>query len=203
MANDDKPFGLRPVRHLNGSPWNGAVNKYVIASGTTIVTGLYVGDPVVKVNTGGNSAGVPAVTVATVGDGNLITGVVVGFEPDYDDLNHNYITANVATTSDRYVYVCDDPDVIFEIQDDGAATLAVTDILGLNAVLIATHTGATNGYISGMELDTDSDAPGADASNQLLVLRAAEKPGNDAGVANCIWEVLINMHSLRTPALGV
>lgn len=203
MANSDKPFGLRPVRHLNGSPWNGATNKYVVPSGTTITNGLYVGDAVLKLNTGANSAGVPAITAATVGDGQYITGVVVGFEPDYDNLNHNYITANVATTSDRYVYVCDDPDVIFHIQDDGAATLAVTDIVGLNAVLIATHTGATNGYISGMELDTNSDAPDADPSNQLLVLRAAELQGNTAGSANCIWEVLINMHSLRTPATGV
>jgi hypothetical protein len=45
MANPTGPFGLRPVRHKNGAPWNGAtVPVYCSAS---YATALYVGDPVV------------------------------------------------------------------------------------------------------------------------------------------------------------
>ena len=44
MANANKPFGLKPVSYLNGSPYNGQARLYSVASGNA--TALYVGDPV-------------------------------------------------------------------------------------------------------------------------------------------------------------
>jgi len=49
MANTDAPFGLRPIRHRNGAPYNGAFNHYYVAS--SYATALFVGDPVVKTGT--------------------------------------------------------------------------------------------------------------------------------------------------------
>ena len=94
-----------------------------------------------------------------------------------------------------------DPDVIFQIRDDGEAALAASHV-GLNANLISTHSGSTTTGLSGFELDTNSDPPAADASNQLLILGLADVEDNSIGV-HAVWEVLIYMHSLRTAALGV
>ena len=206
MANVDSPFGLRPVRHRNGAPYNGAANPYYIAS--TYATALFIGDAVIKVAGGSNTAKVDAAGVgtfdigelaniesATVGDGNRITGVIVGFAPLPNDLDKQYNPASTA----RVALVCDDPDVIFEIQADGAIPAAS---MGLNAVLIATHSGDTATGLSGMELDTTSDAPAADASNQLLILNAARRADNDTTLAHAKVEVMINQHTQNQGTVG-
>jgi len=206
MANQDTPFGLRPIRHRNGAPYNGAANPYYIAS--SYGTALFIGDPVIKVAGGSNSAAVsaagmgdfpigtlPSIEKATAGDTNRITGVIVGFAPLPDNLTQQY---NPAST-ERVALVCDDPDVIFEIQADGAVPAAS---MGLNAVLIYTHSGSTVSGLSGVELDTTSDAPDADASNQLLILRGANIPDNDVTLTHCKVEVLINQHTQNQGTVG-
>ena len=206
MANQDTPFGLRPIRHRNGAPYNGAANPYYIAS--SYGTALFIGDPVIKVAGGSNSAAVsaagmgdfpigtlPSIEKATAGDTNRITGVIVGFAPLPDNLTQQY---NPAST-ERVALVCDDPDVIFEIQADGAVPAAS---MGLNAVLIYTHSGSTVSGLSGVELDTTSDAPDADASNQLLILRGANIPDNDVTLTHCKVEVLVNQHTQNQGTVG-
>lgn len=199
MANQDTPFGLRPVRYLNGTPWNGQARQYYVPA--TDNTAIYIGDCVVQVGDSndneifGNPPGsLMEVTRATVGDGNLITGVVVGVMPATADS----LTYRAAST-ERVLLVCDDPDVIFEIQADGTIT---ADTIGLNAVLIDTHSGSTVTGRSGTELDTTSDVPAADASNQLYILGLAKKQNNEIG-ANSVLEVLINQHTSVRPALGI
>ena len=206
MANKDTPFGLRPIRHRNGAPYNGAANPMYIAS--TYATALFVGDPVIKVAGGSNTSAVkvpgagsfnvgtiPSIEKATAGDGNRITGVIVGFSPDPTNLGRNY---NPAST-ERVALVCDDPDVIFEIQADGAIPAAS---VGLNAVLIYTHSGDTTTGLSGVELDTTSDVPAADASNQLLILRAVNREDNDTTLSHAKVEVLINQHTENQGTVG-
>jgi hypothetical protein len=46
-----------------------------------------------------------------------------------------------------------------------------------------------------------SDAPAADASNQLFILQAADIEDNELGTRT-VWEVLINTHRLRASATG-
>lgn len=203
MANIDSPFGLRPVRHKSGAPYNGAVNAYYIPS--SYGTALFVGDPVVKTGTsntaavkvpGGGSFGIgtlPEINKTAAGDissgsTNLITGVIVGFAANPDNLGSKHNPAN----TERVAYVCDDPDMVFEIQADGAVPAAS---MGLNAVLIYTHAGSTFTGLSGAELDTTSDAPAADASNQLLIVRAVNREDNDTTLTHAKVEVLINAHT--------
>lgn len=201
-TNTDTPFGLRPVRYRDGSPYNGAVNPYYINS--SYGTALYIGDPVVKVAGGSNAAAVggfpigtlPEIQKATAGDGNAITGVIVGFAPLPTNLGLQYNTAS----TERVAYVCDDPNVVFEIQADGA--IAATDV-GLNAVLIYTHSGSTVTGRSGAELDTTSDPPAADASNQLTILRVVNRADNYAATANTKVLVAINQHTELTGAIGI
>lgn len=201
MANSDAPFGLRPMRHRNGAHYNGAANPYYVPS--SYGTALFIGDPVVKTGTSNTSAvgefqpgTLPEVNKATAGDGNAITGVVVGFKSPTPEDNDNVY--NPAST-ERIALVCDDPDVVFEIQADG--TLAATDV-GLNAVLIYTNSGDTNTGLSGVELDTTSDVPAADASNQLTIQRFVNRGDQEIG-ANSVVEVKINNHTEVHGAIGI
>lgn len=205
MANLDSAFGLRPIRHRNGAPYNGAFNSYYVPS--TYATALFIGDPVVKTGTsntaevsapGAGKFGIgtlPEINKATAGDGNPITGVIVGFAPISTNLNLNYNTASTA----RIVYVCDDPDVVFLIQADGA--IAAADV-GLNAVLIYTNAGSTVSGLSGVELDTTSDVPAADASNQLTIQRVYNSETNEAASAWTHVEVKINQHTEANNVIG-
>ena len=206
MANTDAPFGLRPIKHKGGAPYTGAANPYYIPS--TYATALFIGDPVIKTGTANTAevtepgagtfipGSLPEINKAAAGDGNAITGVIVGFSPDPDNLSRSY---NPAST-ERIAYVCDDPDVIFEIQADGA--IAATQV-GLNAVLIYTNAGSTTTGLSGVELDTSSDAPAADASNQLTILRVVNRTDNEAGSANTKVEVKINQHTESNNVIGI
>jgi hypothetical protein len=197
MANVDAPFGLKPVRHLNGMSWNGHTEKMYVSANDA--TALFVGDAIVGDATTANreTTGLyPTIKAATVGNGNYILGVVISFDPDPDDLTSKHRAAS----TERYVNVCMDPDVIFYIADDGAAA-PTKNTPGANAVLIGTHAGSTATGLSGMELDMNSDAPAEDASNQLLILKRANIESNILG-ARAIWEVLINLHSLRATGDG-
>ena len=203
MANTDNPFGLKPIKHLNGNPWNGQTRKYLCEDGYS--TALYIGDPVALTGTApadDASGYYPAIQKATAGNGNPILGVIVSFDQvDCDGVPHDDIYRPLSTK--RYANVCVDPDVIYIIQDDGAAVLT-GDECTENAVLIYTHLGSTTTGMSGAELDCASDAPDADESNQLLILGVHEKEGNALGI-HCIWEVIISCHAFRcqTGILGV
>lgn len=198
MANIDSPFGLKPLRHKSGAPYNGAVNPYYIPA--SYGTALFVGDPVVKTGTSNTAAvtvpgagkfgigTMPEINKATAGDANAVTGAIVGFTALPSDLNKNY---NPAST-ERVAWVCDDPDIIFEIQADGAVAAAS---MGLNAVFIYTHSGSTSTGLSGVELDTTSDVPAADASNQMIIIRAANREDNDTTITHAKVEVLLNNHT--------
>ena len=81
--------GFRPVKHMNGSPYNGQVNRYMISVSDTQVTN--VGD---FVQLSDNPALVDASegvypAVERIGSGSAvpIVGVIVGFAVDYSHLN--------------------------------------------------------------------------------------------------------------------
>lgn len=206
MANVDNPHGLRPIGKY-GADFIGLANPYYVPA--SYATALFVGDAVVKTGTSNTAAvtgipghpdyiigALPEINLVTVGDGNAITGVVVGFAPLPTDLSKNYNPASTA----RVVLVLDDPYAIFEIQADGAVPAAS---IGLNAVLIATHAGSTVTGLSGLELDTTSDVPAADASNQLTILRMFNAVDNEA---NATWNrvvVKINNHTEAHGVIGI
>lgn len=200
MANIDQPFGLRPVRYRNGSPWTGAFKHYYVPS--TDANDIFIGDPVVIVGDANDNEvlGFPAgtlseVTIGAAGDGVAITGVCVGVLPATRS-STIYRAASVETV----IKVVDDPNVVFEIQDDGGGT-PTNDWVGLNANLVA-GTGVASTGMSGWELDGGtSDGPDADASNQLFILGLAPRQDNAVG-DNAVWEVLINQHTYQ-PASGL
>jgi hypothetical protein len=159
---------------------------------------MFMGDPVDLAGSADTAGVCPTVIKATAGDGNHIYGVITAFEPDPDNLSLVHRTAS----TNRYCYVCIDPDVVFEIQACSGAILAYTGV-GLNAVLIFTHSGSTVTGMSGAEMDSGAtDAPAADASNQFLIMGLVDRADNDISAVNAKWEVLINLHRLRATGDG-
>jgi len=183
MANVDRVNGLLPVKHLNGAPYNGAVNRYYVPAGNA--TPICVGDAVVSAGSA-DANGVADVARAAAGD--AIRGVVVGIEPETDEG-----LAFIAASTAGYVLVADAPDIIFEIQEDsGGAALAVTNV-GQNADIVVGTPDTIVGR-SAMELDS-STAVGATA--QLRILGLSQREDNAIG-DNAKWLVLINEHELKS-----
>lgn len=200
MANKDARFGLTPIKHRNGAPYNGATRTYFVPS--TYAVALFVGDPVIKTGTanttaveGHNIATLPEINKATAGDGNALTGVIVSFGANG---NNQDITHNPAST-ERIVNVADDPDLLFIIQADAGGTLTAADV-GQNANVIFTHAGSTSTGQSGVELDASATA--ADQSNQLTIQRLFDVEGNTVDSFG-IWEVKINQHTETANTIGI
>lgn len=189
MANVDSAFGLMPVRYASGAPYTGACNRYYVPASDG--TALFRGDPVILAGSA-DANGVPDVTRATAGSAGRITGVVVGV------VNDASITGKHRPASTAgYVLVADDPNLLFEIQDDSVGgNLAATDI-GLNADL-ASGTGSTVTGLSGFELDTSTKA--TTATLQLRIEGLVQRPDVEVG-ANTKALVRINLPT-QTGAAG-
>lgn len=181
MANADVVKGAKPVYHPSGRI---PTRVYNIPSSDGTAT--FVGD-FVKSHGSADSNGVPTVIQAAATD--TIRGVIVHFIPNPDALGTNYRLASTA----RYCVVADDPQTVFEIQEDAdGGALAATDV-GLNADIVVGSGNTTTG-LSGMELDT-SDKKSATA--QLRILGFVQRPDNVIG-ANAKVLVKINEHELSS-----
>jgi hypothetical protein len=192
---------MRPIRHRNGAPYNGAVNPYYVNAGYG--TALFIGDPVDIVAGGSNAAAIDVPGAGHFPIGTLpeieasaaaaiMIGVIVSFAAVPTDLE----TVHSKASTEGVAMVCDDPDVIFEIQSDG--TMAATE-MGLNASIIVAAGDATTG-LSGVELDSTTEA--TTAGLELKILRAVNREDNDITTANGRMEVLINLHRLSQGTVG-
>ncbi len=190
MANVDQPSGFTPVRHLNGNPYNGQFNMYFVTDGNA----MYIGDAI-KTAGSGDTLGKYG-TVVRAAAGNAIRGVVIGFS------NTPYLAANVEDLSmayrlasvDMYVAVADDPDLIFEAQEDNLADTLIADDVGSIVNLVATAGSSLTG-ISGMEID--SSEGGQTASKTFLVMGLVDRPDNALG-SYAKWNVYPLLHELRS-----
>lgn len=190
MANADAAFGFRAVNQDGSACTNFQVHKYYVPS--TDSTALYKGDPVIIAGSA-DAAGVPTVTRATAGSGAYVTGVVVDFDPvtgvSSPNLGRTYRPASTA----MYVWVADDPDQLFEIQEDSdTSTLAAANV-GQNADFII-GTGSTVTGMSATELDSST----ANTTNtlQCRIERLAPREDNAIG-AQANWIVRFNLHQKR------
>ena len=128
MANLNAPRGLSPVGTITGAPWNQQGTLFAIASDAS---NTYAIGDVVKVAGSSDATGIPYVTKAATTDTPV--GVIVGIrvaDPGVSlvgttlALNTIYLPLNSGT---RYVYVVDDPNVIFEVEGD-ATGVAAADV---------------------------------------------------------------------------
>ena len=188
MANPTGAFGLRPVRKVDGSPFNGGTIPCYIAS--TYAVALFVGDPVLITATTADrdtTGRYPSIAVSAGVDADMIFGVIDSFEPLKTDLSKTY---NPAST-ERIANVIIDQNVIYQIRGDGGGTVD-KNMTGANAAMIATASGSTSSGLSGFHLDEGTTtAPQEDQSLPLVILGRADNPGETLA-DNTLWEVLIN-----------
>ena len=197
MANLDAPYGLRPLRFISGAPYNGAVTKY--RKEASVILGI--GDPVVLTGSssqaGTNGAlkdGIPLVTRASAASGT-ITGVVMFVDHDAATIGKAHEVLHMAAADTGDVYIADNPDLIFSIQEDSDGNSLVVDDVG-EGVDIVVADADTNTSLSNVEIDSSTSAAQIGNADQLRVMRLVEREDNTLA-ANAEWEVLINEHSYR------
>jgi hypothetical protein len=201
MANVIGPRGFVPSRYLDGSAWNGATSMYCIPSTDGSV--FSVGDAV-KSAAGADANGICYVQKAAGTD--TVRGVVLGVIPANPggtslvgvtlDLANQQIPATKA--KDYYVFVADDPQILFEIQDDGLAALTATASNKNASFTVANPT--TPQQISASVLSTASVA--TTNTLNLKIFGLVQKPNNAFGV-NANWLIKFNQHELQGGTAGV
>lgn len=190
MASSATPYGLRPVNLLGGQSNTHGMRLYKIASG--YATAIYKGD-LVKLVIGGTIEKDTGTTTATA------VGVFLGVEytdPTTKQLFHKESWPASTVASNAMAYVCDDPDMLFEIQAD--------DTLGQNAVganfaIVQGAGNATTG-VSGVSLDASTGA--ATATLPLRCVDYVNRPGSALGDAKTDVIVRLNTHFNRS-ATGI
>ena len=191
MANPTGGFGLKPVRHFDGSPWNGNTVPCFVSGDYAVA--MYIGDPIAISATAAeddttNTHYYPKINVSAGTDGVLVLGCVVRFDPNPDNLTHIYRPAS----TERIAHCCFDPTVVYQIRGCGGGTPA-SDWIRRNALMTA-GTSSTITGLSGFMLDEGTaTAPAADLTNPLLIVGVADMPNNEFG-DNVIWEVMLNTH---------
>lgn len=191
MANTSKINGLRPVKHLNGSPYNGQSNLYYIASAADEIL---VGD-MLKLGGTADAYGNPTADLATT---EVPIGVVVGIMQSKFDPGGKLTTgavsldlpaaAQIAASGAGYVLVADSPDVVMEVETSNG-TPAVTDV-GLNAT-VANGSRSSSTVTSPLTLDVGTVA--TTATLNLRLLGFSQKVGNEVGASAKVL-VMFNRH---------
>lgn len=193
MANADTPFGLRPVAHQSGAAYNGAFRTYNIPA--TDATAVFIGDPVKLAGTASTVNGIVYTDVAQAATGNVVTGVVVGFAPSPTDLSSRHRAAS----TQRLVYVADDPDLVFEIQEVSGGTALTSAAVGLNADFVV-GSGSTTTAMSGVELNNATEA--TTNTLDLKIMALVQREDNDFG-EHAKFLVRINRHQYANQVAGL
>ena len=203
MATTATPYGFKPLNHIGGTPYAGAVRHISIASG--FGTNIFNGS-IVTLLTGGTIA---VVTTTGAASANVfpagVIGVFVGCT--YTDptsknktFSNHWPTGTVA--SDAMAYVVDDPNALFMVQGDGPLAQAK---LGKNAHLAAAQTTSTGSTTTGNS-DTALDATTAvTAAFAFRVVDFVEGPGSTVGDAftDVIVKFNAGVHSYNNTTGGV
>jgi len=186
MANQDAAFGFRAVRHLSGG--TPRTEEYLIASGLTKV--IYTGSPVMAVSTGVITLG----TVSAVQHLGVFNGCFYTDPTSSKPTWKAYYPGSI-TASDIVANVYADPQIIFEGQHDGTATLANnphanhdyvgtggSTINGQSSAEIDTSTYTTTGSGTFTQIGTSKDPDNQDLtaanSNAYVVANTGEHKYN-------------------------
>ncbi len=193
--------GFRPVKHMNGSAYNGQVNRYMISASDSQVTN--VGD---FVQLSDNDALVDTVgfgvypAVERIGSGTAvpIVGVVVGFEVDYSNLNAGMYRS---ASTRRVALVADASDLIFAGPQDAVGGVVAAASVGLNVAINLGTATSTAPYASGMSVDSSTVA--TTATLPLQILGVTVSPDNDVTSTARPAELLVRINTHAFNAAGL
>ncbi len=198
MSSVSRIFGFRPVKMVTGAPYNGQANLYFMPSSDSTV--VMVGDAVKLLGDARSPTGAPTVTRSGATD--VPIGIVVGIlfsgvgdvqnVPPVADLNTPVYRR---ASTDRYLLVADDPQIIYEVQYAGTSVAAatITANVGLNGQFTTTAGSTTTGA-SGMQLDSSGLA--TTATLPLKVVGFPYRPDNTPGDVYFNYYVKLNGSTL-------
>lgn len=194
MANANAPRGLVPVRGVNSQYVTGGLRQYAHDSGDG--TALYVGDPVKLTGTNYMVNGVSCPGVIRAATGDVICGVVVGINPSSRD------TLPYGPASTSYgLFVDDDPNSMFEIQDTNSGTALTDAAVGLNVNFVGTGGNTATGW-SAVTLDNTTEATTNTLDLKIVdFVNRADNATGDTGPAK--FFVRINRHQYVNQVAGV
>lgn len=206
MPNLNAPAGLVPTGYRDGSKWNGAARLYAIAA--AITDPFSVGD-LVKMDATNFATvdGIPYIIRATAGAAARGVVVAVGRANSLRWAGGPYIDPNDLTKTQRpsgaasgiyYALVADDPNIIFEIQEDTSAAPAVANFTKNANVAFANPTAPSQ--ISAFQLSATSYA--TTSTLNLKVLGAVQREDNVVLAANQKLLVCINNHDFSVGTAG-
>ena len=192
MANQDAPFGLRPLKTVGQQDDSTGFASYWIDAGEG--SAMYQGSLVLATATG-------YVDIAGLG-GALNLGAFWGcFYVDPTTLKptfKNYYPGSITPPSSKDVeaFVYDSPYQMFEVQSAASGASSQGDVF--SCCDIASNGGSTTNGVSSLE-SADSFSTQA----QLKVLGVSRDPANnDIGSANVNWRVQIAEHLLGSGTAG-
>lgn len=194
MSSVSRLNGFRPVKMITGAPYNGQAELAFMSSGDSSV--VMVGDAVKLAGDSRSPTGAPTVTRVS-GATDIAYGIVVGIlftgvgdvqnVPPVNDLNTPVYRR---ASTDRYILVCTDPNVIYEAQylTTGVAAATITANVGLNGSWDLTAGNTTSGA-SGMSIAALSATT---ATLPLKVVGFPSRPDNVPGDTYFSYYVKLN-----------
>lgn len=194
--NVNAPLGLVPIRYLDGTPWNGQANPYLITSAYATAIGQW--DPVTKLSDG-------SIGIAVAG--STFLGVLRGIE--YIDTNgvpqfsKNWIASTAAKTGTTITaFVVDDKDVIYTVQETDASGNAGTPLALADVNLNINFRVGTPGAAGNSTTSINNASENTTDTLNLTILGLDTRPGNAVGsFAN--WFVTPNNHFRAAGVTGV
>jgi hypothetical protein len=165
MANTASPYGLKPVKRVDGMPYAGATEEFLIdpaGEATNIFNGQVViigADGYIAIST---ATGADITTNNLGGSGVGAIGVFVGCE--YINAQGQVIHSQYypsGTTGVVKAYVVTDPNVTFQAQLDGSGAQTVLGTNTFFAAVQSTSTGSTATGNSTSALDATVQAAAA------------------------------------------
>ena len=157
MATTASPYGLRPVNRVDGMPYAGATQTFLIDPAGE-ATNIFYGQVVIIGDDGylaiSTATGADVTTNNLGGDGVGAIGVFVGCE--YVNAQGQVINAQFypsGTTGVVTAKVITDPSVVFQAQLDGSGAQTVLGTNTFFAAVQSTSTGSTQTGNSNSALD--------------------------------------------------
>jgi hypothetical protein len=176
LANVNRIRGFSPNSYLNGAPWNGQARLYAIPVSDT--TASYAIGDVVQSAGGSDANGICYIKKAAAGmnAAGAALGVIVGIrvaDPGVSlvgtslMLEQLYLVAGTRANV-RYVYVADDPNILFEVSAGATATNITLAKMRYNAGLGSYYSGADQTYAIDQNASVTTLSPSSPYSNTIV-----------------------------------
>lgn len=181
MANANIVRGFVPVSDVFGRPYNGSRRTFYKGATAGI---LGVGDPVIAVADSTAPNGIREIVRASTG--GAITGIIVGFPVDVTNLHKSgyMLDADVGE-----VYVCNDPQVWFEVEEAGAGPVLTAADVGR----YINSSGAIDAdTVLGVSKYTINNASVSDSAGTFRLEQLVQRADNELGT-NAKWLVSVNL----------